>query len=181
MGMARSIKFKEILPGILSLEFLTQKELTLTMFRIQEFYESKYKNIRNKKFSIEQFLDSYMEKDGEIGYFSFYSGFNIPGDVFSNFFNTFTDLTRREKKLKKIVMDNINTNKLFYVICSKIGDAGTLRHEIAHALYYIKPNYKKEVNKVVSTIPKSIIGRITKYLKRMDYNQSVFKDEIQAY
>jgi hypothetical protein len=176
-----NIKIKEILPNILHFSFDNQKDLTLTMFRIQEFYESKYKKIRNKKFTMSEFLDNYMDDSGSIDYFNWYSGFNVPGHVFLKFFSTFKDITPREKFLRKTVLSKINRKKRFYVICSLKGDSHTLKHEVAHSLYYMSESYRRQADWILSNISDGVYRKLSLELSRLDYDKAVIDDEIHAY
>ena len=77
--------------NILQFSFDSQKELTLTFFRIQEYYESALTNIVGKKFSVFDFLNGYLDDAGKIDYFSFWSGFNFPDDVLKEWFDLNSD------------------------------------------------------------------------------------------
>lgn len=179
--MRNKITVKKILPNIIHFSFVSQKELTLTMFRMQEFYESKYKNIRNRKFSTNEFLESYMDESGSIDYFNWYSGFNIPGEVFLKFFKTFKDVSLKEKNLRKLVLSKVDNKKPFYIICSLVGDKQTRKHEIAHALYNMSDSYRRQADWILSTISKGVYNKLALELSRLDYDKTVIHDEIHAY
>ena len=47
------------------------------MCRPQEFYEAATAKLRNNKFTYENVIDFYMDKDGSLDYFKIWAGFNI--------------------------------------------------------------------------------------------------------
>jgi hypothetical protein len=176
-------------------EFPNRKELTLTMGRLGEFYESAHKNIRNQKFTLEQFLDAFMDTDGNISYFNDWSGYNIPGNAVNNFLllNSW-DETKREADLLDEVdnvlwegaSDEVDAYSMFssgdfYLIAFMKGDTGTIDHELCHALYYLDADYEKAANKLIKSVSADIILHMTEVLIKMGYNKAVCKDEINAY
>jgi len=164
--------------NIIHLQFPNQKELTMTMCRAQEFYECNSDKLRGKIFTIEEFIDHYVDKDGYFDYFSFWSGFNIPGPVLEDFFELF-DLTYREKELRKVTRKL--KNKLYYVISTKISDKRTLNHELIHAHYYLHPSYKQKVDVLIRHMDKDVKKDVIRVLKQWGYASNVINDEINAY
>ncbi len=158
--------------------FPNQKELTMTLCRPQEFYESSSSRLRNRIFTFEQFIDQYTHKDGCFDYFSYWGGFNIPGHVLEDFFDTF-QLTKREMQLRKVTKKF--KNKLYYVIGSKHDDRETAIHEMLHACYYVDPIYKQQVDVLVRSMRKELKAELTLRLKTLGYAGHVLIDEINAY
>jgi hypothetical protein len=161
--------------------------MALTFFRVQEFYESKNKNLLNKTFSVFDFLQEGMDENGIIDYFYFWSGFNLPGDIFRSWVdfehgsNYFTPL---EYDLLGSVLDRVDINETFYVIAAKKGDKITLKHEMAHAMYYVDPAYKLNMDSITiqfKNVHKKQYKKLCKSLSKMGYNKNVYDDEIQAY
>ena len=173
---------REVLPkNVLHIKFKNQKELTLTMCRPQEFYECKSKKLRGNRFTFEDFLDYNMDTDGNISYYNFWSGFNIPGDKLNDFFRTFSDLSKREQKLFDIVKNYMIKKIPYYVIGTVETDKVTVIHELAHAAYYIDDVYKQEVNVLVKHMDSNIKRELTSKLTDMGYAKKVIVDEINAY
>ena len=56
-----------------------------------------------------------------------------------------------------------------------------MKHEVAHAFYYLNKVYKKEMDKLIRVLPKRMKDRIKKELLKIGYCKRVVKDEIQAY
>ena len=164
--------------NIMCVTFNTQKELTLTMCRPQEFYECDSPKLRNKVFTFEKFLDHYLDNKGTLGYFDYWSGFNIPGPVLENFFARF-DLSEREKKLYNITRRF--GSEIYYLIATKVNDTSTLKHELLHAYYYLNHDYKQKVHTVVRHMNPILKKNITTRLREFGYTSSVITDEINAY
>ena len=172
------MKVKVYNKNIIYASFPTQKELTLTMCRPQEYYESDSIKLREKIFTYEKLIDHFMEDDGYLTYFSFWSGFNIPGNVLEDFFRKF-DLTKREKKLYNVTRPY--SSKPYYFIATKNNDTETLRHELVHAHYYLNPIYKQAANILVKHMRSDLRKKLTTCLKEKGYANSVMIDEINAY
>lgn len=177
------MKVKEIYKGLYLYTFPNQFELCSTFFRLQEFYESPIKQIRGKYFTYEDAITYYaydQKENPEFTYFSDWAGFNVPGNVVDRFYFLFgQDMTNKEKQL----LDDIDytQEKKFYLIGIVEGDEETIKHEIAHGLYYLNRKYKKEMNKLIKELPKRLKDRVKKELLKLGYCKQVVKDETQAY
>lgn len=188
---------KKVLPNVLLLNFKTQKDLTLSMCRMQEYYEASNKQLWHKKFTWATFLDVMTDEQGHLSYFSFWKGFNLPGHIFLKFFKLFAkDLSPKEKKIYQIVKTKMDIKKKFYIIAYSQPDLKSssnsasdskkklfdvFAHEMAHALYYLVPNYKSKANLLTKTMDKGSKEKMTQKLLKMGYGKSVIPDEIQAY
>ena len=160
------------------MSFSSQKELTLTLCRPQEFYECNSNFLRNKIFTFEDFLQHYLDRAGNINYFNYWAGFNLPGHVLEDFFSAF-ELSKREQDLRKITKKF--SKKPYYLIAVKREDKATLKHELVHAHYYLNPSYKQQADVLVKYMRKELRKNITANLKEMGYNSAVIIDEINAY
>lgn len=173
-----------IKPQIVLLEFHSRKELTLTMCRVQEFYESAHEHIRDQYFCWETFLETFTKDDGVLDYFSYWSGFNIPSTAFCRFFTLFSskqDLTTREQKLFDEVNALVDVGGPFYVIAALAGEADTIDHELAHALFHINPVYRLLVTERVQLICSVVRDHMCSVMHQLGYAEQVFDDEINAY
>jgi hypothetical protein len=162
--------------NIIHVHCKNSKELSSTFLRFQEFYESPY--FKGKKINLWNFYNYYQKfsKKAKFTYCSDWSGFNLPYWVFTKFKDT---PLPREKELISI----LPKKKPFYVIgtCGRKNSQDykdVLLHEKAHALYFLNPQYKKEINKIIDLKDFSIL---IKYLKKLGYNEEVILDEVQAY
>lgn len=165
--------------NIIHLEFPSFKEITMTMGRVQEYYESGHKHLRNKVFTLEEFIDTFTDDDGDVSYYKSWSGFNVPGNKMVEFFNKF-ELTKRENKLR-ILIDKLVRNGTYYIIATKEGDNPTIDHEIVHARFYLDQDYRKAALTLVKQLPKAIYDPMKKTLIEMGYAGAVVNDEINAY
>jgi len=90
--------------------FPTQRDVTLTLLRFQEHYESP--KFRGKIFSLEEFKRWYVAnspngiKTGEFTYYTDWNGFNIPSYVLQPFRDgKFNPLSEQERKFLDIFKD----------------------------------------------------------------------------
>jgi len=175
------MKCKEIYPNLFLYTFPNQYELASTFIRLQEFYESPYKQIRGKYFTLEQFMDLYAkdQKGNKFTYFEDWNGFNVPGHIVDDFHDQFeSDFTDKEIKLFEELDDQVDD---FYIIGVVNKGKDTLDHEIAHGLYYLNDKYKKDMSELITKMPIPLRSRAEKYLKSIGYCKAVMKDELQAY
>lgn len=178
------MKLTRLHKQILYFEFPSAREMTLTFFRISEHYESLYPNIREQRFTVEDFLETFMTEDGELTYFYSVYGFNVPGGSFKRFFERNQDhLTRREAALLDQVKSAVNYDiDDFYIIATASADARTLDHELSHAFYYLDPEYRRRVDGLVTNAVRTdLINEFKEALAFMGYNNEVFSDEVGAF
>lgn len=120
---------------------------------------------------------------GVFSYMDDWDGFNIPGDLIKRVW----DLHIADKNIYDYRMFkawnscNGNSNgKKFYII-GAVRRNGALSHEIAHGLFYLHPEYKREMTKLVKKLNPEIRKVLNLNLKKMGYTPKVYVDEIQAY
>lgn len=169
---------------ILHFEFPNIKEMVLTFFRVEEHYESVYPNIREQRFTVKDFLDTFMEDDGEVVYFSSVYGFNVPSDSLKRFYQRHADiLTPREQILLDQIKSAIDYDRDdFYVIASTQGDDRALDHELSHAFYYLDTEYHQNANELIDTVLRpDLIQEFRVSLEDMSYSPDVLYDEITAF
>jgi hypothetical protein len=174
------LKCTEIYPRLILVQNSSQYLLASTFMRLQEFYESPYKCIKRRHFGWELLLDKYTKKR-KFTYCDDYSGFNVPGNVVNQFFTLFkSELTSKEVILFETILPFITKyNDAFYLIgCYRKAD---IKHETAHGLYYLIPEYKKEMLVLIKSFNPSYITKLKQGLKKQGYGKSEFLDEIQAY
>lgn len=173
-------KLKEILPKVYHIEFSKQVDVTSSLIRFQENYESP--KFRGKTFSLDQYIAWYRttRKKNRFTYFTDWSGYNFPSKTLKPFKDgRFGPLSVREKA----VLDSLDIKGNFYVIGTfksgkKKDDFMLKKHEIAHALFYLNANYRKNVLKVLRTVDEK---PIFKFLKSAGYHPGVFLDETHAF
>lgn len=169
--------------NIIYIRFDSQYEMTSTMVRIQEFYESPYQEIRNKHFSLDTFIDVFVKnsKKEKFTYFTDWSGFNLPDKVVRKFLWMYLfDLRKKEVQLlKQIPFSMLLGFKKFYLIATYDDDC--LEHEKAHALYYLSKYYRKEMDDLIHNLTAKKKVYWFNKLEKQGYCEEVFSDEIQAY
>ncbi len=172
------MKIIKISDRIIHIEFETIKEMTLTMFRFSEFSEGK-KGIKGKKFTPDEFIDLYSDDEGNINYFAYWDGFNISISVIREFELLFPvgEISKRERRIIKALGDL----KDGYLITTLKDDEITLKHELAHALWYENVEYRNECTEVISLIPKTVYKKFSDCLKAVDYIDEIVDTEINSY
>ena len=173
---------KEIYPNIHCVYALNSRTLASTFLRPQEYYESpKYKD---KIFTLKEYRKWFKKSNDEdtFTYYSSYVGFNVPDFAFEPFLEgKFNPLTANEKIIINYVS---NLTAPYYIIGVCIADirfVGHLKHETAHALWYLNSNYRKYMLKQISQLPANLIIKLQRKLKKHGYHKKMYKDEIHAY
>jgi hypothetical protein len=181
------MKTKVINKNILLCEAETQKELTLTFFRMQEFYESQNPKLYRKTFDAFDFLDAMMDKNGNINYFRDWDGFNVPETIFNAWLSStaFQDRSTFEEDLIDVVFKKLKPEGRFYIIGVRKNDKNTLKHELSHALFYLNSEYKQAALQLNSDFLKEdsvIYKRLLRVLsKELKYSDDVLEDELVAW
>lgn len=166
--------------GIIHLRFASQDEVTRAMVRLQEFYESPIEAIRGKFFTHEAFEFWYGQgKTLAETYYKEWNGFNIPGHAVHRFFVEFgfDRLTEVEKEIFGLTVGGPFND--FYLIATWNDE--TVRHEIAHGLYYLNDDYHSAVQRLLQAAPACVLGKIAILLLKWGYDKSVLPDEFNAY
>jgi hypothetical protein len=154
------------------LRFKNQYQLTSTFLRIQEHYESP--RFHGQVFTLEEYIDWYVKRYGAFTYYKDWAGFNVPSKALKAFYDgQFAPSTKKEQRLLQLFKELRNP---FYII--GIYKKGDLKHEIAHALYFVDSEYKKAVRKAVRPFNTSVLKR---QLAKAGYARHVIADEVQAH
>ena len=161
-----------------------QYDLAMTFCRLQEFYESPFKEIKGKNFKLLDFMKLYVEKRNE-NFFTYpvdWAGFNVPSNVIIKYLETpFADLNHYDDIILEIHNGIEDRDEPYYLIGSDGENLTTLKHEMCHAFYFLNKKYKKKVNSVLKDIPKSTIDKVKMVLTAMGYDKKFIMDEINAY
>lgn len=167
----------EIIPRVYHLEFETQLDMTSTLLRFQEYFESP--KFRKKIFTMKEYINWYSgEHNGIFSYFDDWNGFNFPSNTLKPFYDKkFKGITKREKSILNYFKSKRGK---FYIIGTHLEDGGveSLSHEISHAIYYINSEYKNNVNSILSKID---LTELNNEISNIGYHKSVWLDEIHAY
>ena len=176
-------------PRVILFQFKEQRELTRTMLRFQEHYESpKY---RGQIFSLKEFKEWYptTRPHGKFSYFRDWGGFNFPSRIVDPFFaGEFKNITEREKQVLDVVTRYYPDP--FYVVGGfgslQSADAiertlGTLQHEVGHSFYFRDPVYKAKVDEILARAHQPSVQAMRKQFVEMGYHSAVLQDEVHAY
>jgi len=181
---------KEINPKVWLVTMDNSYDLAMTFCRVQEFYESPFKEIKGKYFNMTEFQRIYSMKFGD-GIFTYphdWAGFNVPSNAifncycsehrpiidFNNYDEVFWDIVRQ-------ISPASGGFKKYYLIGAETKANSTINHEVAHAFYYLYPKYKKAANELTDKISEKSQNKVKKWLTAIGYSDKVFKDELQAY
>jgi hypothetical protein len=176
--------------NIFHLKYKTNHDVSMSFLRIQEYYESPNSNFRGKVFSLEEYMDWYCRKQSDDGAFSYmidYVGFNVPGNVVHQFFTDYTNSDMMSSRFRKgehelyafLVQNGLLERKDFYLIATKQqARTSTITHEIRHGMFYLIPEYREEILKVIRFYK---LKSFKKQLRKMGYGSSTMEDEIHAY
>ena len=127
---------------------------------------------------LEDFMDWYAERDvnKRFDYFIEVRGMNFPSVVLDAFYsNDFDHINNKEKN----ILDYFKKKRKdeFYIIAT-FGGSSELKHELAHGLYFLSHEYKKDVLDVLRGVD---IPSMRNFLRENIYSRYVYKDESHAY
>lgn len=181
---------KQILPNIYAFIVKNDYDRAMLFCRYQEYYESPYKELRNKFTSMEEFMKIYTIKRKK-NYFSYpddWAGYNIPSNVLLKCYNEILNsnsYTQYDWIMREIIYfcEKRSKGKPFYLIGVDDAKSWVMKHEIAHGIYYTNPNYKESVNELISKIEIKDYNFIKKQLLKIGYvnDKKIIDDEINAY
>jgi hypothetical protein len=149
--------------------------------RLQEFYESPLPGIRGKYFSIEDFMDAYAKAEGDFSYTSDWEAFNVPDVTIRAFVKVFYGhpMLEKERELFDKLAPLLGSDRKFYLVGMAGNEIGYLQHELAHAYYYLFPEYKAMMKRLSRQFRYK--KEIRKALMKNGYCAAVVADEVQAY
>lgn len=158
--------------------------MAMFFLRYQEFYESINPEFRGKSFSYLDYLSWYVQytNSSTFTYPKDFIGYNLPSDSIKE---CYLSIPRGDKNKYDWMMNKLwcelfdDSNGKFYVI-GTIRKDNTYHHEIAHALYYLEPEYKKQMDNLTANLPARFKRDIFNILATI-YPEKVFNDELQAY
>lgn len=177
----------ELAPQIFCAKFEDAYDLAMTFLRAQEYYESASADFRGKSFSIHDYMRWYAKNQGR-GVFTYpkdWGGFNVSSDTINQILKPgfIKDWNYYDDELKAIFLEAkaASTNKSqFYIIGTMKDDARTLRHEIAHGLYFTNLEYRAKMDWATS-MNSTQSQAMFAILRSMGYAEVVLRDEAQAY
>ncbi len=170
-------KICKITPEIVWFDFTSKKQLAKTFVRFQEFYEGPHH--AGKIFTLADYKKYYKRKWGKWSYYKDWSGFNIPSHILGPFENGSFDPLREIELDFLDTIHKLNMPPVFYIIGTfGGGNHDTLKHEIAHALFYTNSAYRQNV---LTFLGRTVLDPIFYALGKHEYNSCTWVDEAHAY
>src|SRR3989344_5538943 len=177
---------KKLTANIILVNFPTQRDMTETLLRFVEYYESP--EFMGKIFTFEEFKQWYLQNSPESlkkGYFTYYEdwqGFYLTSDKLEPFYRgDFHPLSDKEKQLLNAFQDN-RKDQLCIIGTDSGGRTNILKHEIAHALFSLYPEYREEALAILKEIPIEEKEKIRQFLASQGgYHPNSYDDETHAY
>ena len=181
----KPFKIKEVKPRVFLFEFSNNYDMCMYFLRYQEYYESASPKFRGKAFEIFDFMRWYSLKysKGAFTYPNDWDGFNLPGNIIKDVWElgiTDRNIYDYEMFMAWNECNDKSKGEKFYIIGVVRGNRA-LNHEIAHALFYLYPEYKKEMTRLVKEMDLNIKKSVNGTLKKLGYTPKVYVDETQAY
>ena len=176
------IKVSQPIADCVLLQYKTVPDLVRSFFRLAEYYEGNRYSKRNKQVTLVDFLDQWMDRDGDVDYFKFWDGFNITDKAFKSWLKSAQPLSAAEQVTVDAIQQAIKGMKKFSIIGVGNNDADTLKHELFHAKYYLDADFKSSVDQLLKDHESDpAIKAIKKVLiNKLDYVDHV-EEEIGAY
>jgi hypothetical protein len=188
-------ELKEVAPHIYCVAVEDAYDRAMLFSRYQEFYESPIKGIRNRFFTLEGLMKRYRDhyKKETFTYPEDWDGYNIPSYSLEKAIEKFGDkyMTEYDEIMQHIVSEcetksyslNNGSKHNWYLIGTDNFKSRTMNHEMAHALYYTNPEYKRNCDALISKIKKLDYNKLNRVLVGMGYlnNKKIIDDEIQAF
>ena len=161
---------------VLILTYKTRLQLCQAILRIQEVYESpKFRNI--KGFTVDEYKIWYTKEYGEFNYYEIWDGFNIPKHIFPFFIKYFRPFSQAECE---ILMYFWSDDPDYVIAVSEESDPSTLKHELVHALYALRWQYRLRCWFILVQLSTDLFNCF-KSLLNEKYHWLVLSDELNAY
>ncbi len=173
-------EIKQIAPKIYQIVPQGNK-LALDVVRFQEYNDSPI--YRHKIFNRKEIFDYIIKTMGKKSfYYENVGGYNFSDESLTPFYNKkFKHITKAEKYILNHFKD-IKPPYYIIIALSCLYEKSIIKHEKAHAFYYLNEEYKTNVSKIlkdfINTFP---IDLKTKFIEKNMYHPDIFEDEIQAY
>jgi hypothetical protein len=162
-------------------------DLGMLFWRVQEFYESPNPELIGRPFSLLDYMKWYSDhcsEENSFTYFSDFEGYNVPCEVIQRCNECkHPDFNRYDALMMAISREiEYRQGGKYYLIGALQNDVETLDHEIAHGIYYLFPEYKAAMNKLVDLLGphRDVMFKALKSLSG-GYTDAVLYDEAQAY
>lgn len=164
--------------------FKSRYEMAMFYLRYQEFYESINPEFRGKPFTYLDYMSWYTQFTNAhtFTYPRDFIGYNLPSCSISECIKCIPkgDKNKYDKLMIKLNKDLLADSNSKYYVIGTIRRDNTYMHEIAHALYYLEPKYRTQMNELNAHLSNKLKVAIYNILATT-YPEKVFNDELQAY
>jgi hypothetical protein len=181
----KQISLYKTAEGIWCVKILDDWLRAMIFLRYQEFYESISDDFRGKDWEIQKYIDWYKNKYKKDNIFTYgydWAGYNIPS---SSVYKCISGIKDRNwyDEIMSCIIDEIEKedSKNWYIIGVDVIDADVLQHEMAHGLWATHPEYRRDMERLVSKLNGDVLEILYDKLSEIGYTPSVYHDEIQAY
>jgi len=174
------IKVKQLSPKIANINFDDQDLMVNHFIRFSEWYESANKKFYHKDFTKAEALIDYKKTRG-LNYDTVTQAFNLPIASVIEAFKVLTASSSEEIFIHNLCLYLRNYGVEYLISTYGDGTDNERAHEVAHALYFVDSYYREQMNQLFDELPLPIRDALVNYLKNENYNESVYKDEAQAY
>lgn len=170
--------------SLFHLIFKSRYEMGMFFLRYQEFYESINPEFRDKSFRYLDYLSWYTQYTNQstFTYPKDFIGYNLPSDSIIDCYSKIPrgDKNKYDNMMNELVKELSSKSQGKFYIIGTIRKDSTYHHEIAHALYYLDPAYKKQMDFITGNLSQRFKRSIFNVLATI-YPEKVFNDELQAY
>lgn len=167
------------MPHLYHLEFANAERMAEALMRFEEFYESP--QFKGTYFTREEFEAWYAERTHGSTYAQDWAeGFNIPSSALVPFYDGHFDPLTADEQAVLNHFKGVKNIRFYIIATAGNTPLRTLKHEIAHALYFLNPAYRQEVDSVLAT---ANLEPLKHFLVKQfsDYHEAVLDDEAHAY
>lgn len=171
---------KNICPEVYGINFGDQDQMIDHLMRFSEWYESSNRKVYRKDFTKAEALVDYRKTRG-LHYDDVTQAFNLPLKAIIEAGGTLTDPSVEELFILQITNYLEAKGGKYLIGTYGTGTDNERMHEVAHALYYIDPVYRAQMDQLFDELPLPIRDAMIGYLKNENYHESVYKDEAAAY
>ena len=176
------LQIKTLCPEVIYLNFDEQDHLVDHFTRFSEWYESSNRKFYRKDFTKAEAIIDYKKSRG-LNYEEVSQAFNLPFNAIEEAGKVLSNLSAEELFILDIIKHQraVNPRAQYLIAAYGEGTDNERAHEVAHALYYIDPYYRAQMDQLIDELPLPIRDAMMSYLKTENYNEAVYKDEAQAY
>lgn len=181
-------RFYQVKPGIFLLEVNGNESLAMTFLRTQEFYESVNPAFQGKEFTLDEYKAWYKTQSdtGEFTYGEDWIGFNVPSPVIEECYRVNKERTVYDERFLSFcnlctILSQEQGLDNYYLLGVRMNDTQTLDHEIAHGMFTVNQDYRRDMLSKVEQMDAQKRNMLYAWLTKKGYAKSVHDDEIQAF